>query len=140
VLIGEFGGARSAARADTPLVGVDLAVAGILETTVEPAFEYGVVVLSGTVEIDGTPIGTDELGYLGLGRNELRITSGGPARLLLLGGAPFEDSILMWWNFVARTRDEVEAAYLEWTSGSSRFGEVYSTLAPMSTPRPPWMT
>ena len=101
VLIGEFAGARSAARADTPLVGVDLAVDGMLETTVELTFEYGVVVLSGTVEIDATPIGADELGYLGIGRNELRITSGAPARLLLLGGAPFEDSILMWWNFVA---------------------------------------
>jgi hypothetical protein len=30
---------------------------------------------------------------------------------MLIGGEPFDEPIVMWWNFVARTRDEVEAAY-----------------------------
>jgi hypothetical protein len=41
----------------------------------------------------------------------------------VLGGAPFGETILMWWNFVARTTDEIVAARADWESGR-RFGEV----------------
>ena len=47
----------------------------------------------------------------------------GPVRVLLLGGAPFGESILMWWNFVARTTDEITAARDDWQA-HRRFGEV----------------
>ena len=59
-------------------------------------------------------------------------------RVLLLGGTPFEE-ILMWWNFVARTRDEMNAAYRDWESHSERFGTVASDLPRIPAPRPHWI-
>lgn len=48
---------------------------------------------------------------LGCGRRDLVLTCGRvPARELLLGAAPFGETVLMWWNFVARTTDEILAA------------------------------
>ena len=35
-------------------------------------------------------------------------------RALLLGGPPFGESIVMWWNFVGRTHEEVAAFREEW--------------------------
>jgi hypothetical protein len=45
------------------------------------------------------------------------------ARFMLLGGAPFDETILMWWNFVARTTEEIVAAREDWQAGR-RFGVV----------------
>ncbi len=45
----------------------------------------------------------------------------------------------MWWNFVARTPDEMVAAYQEWTDQSERFGRVESSLARIGAPRPHWL-
>jgi redox-sensitive bicupin YhaK (pirin superfamily) len=76
--------------------------------------------------------------YLGRGRDELRLTADAPVRVLLLGGEPF-DEILMWWNFVARTRDEMERAYRDWMEHSDRFGDVRTDLARIDAPQPSWM-
>jgi len=40
-----------------------------------------------------------------------------------LGGELFEEQIVMWWNFVARTSEEIAAAREAWASGN-RFGVV----------------
>ena len=138
VLVGELAGARSPARADTPQLGAELVVDGAVDVPLEPRFEHGFVVVDGTVATDGVTVGPDELVYLGRGRDELRLTATPGTRLLLLGGEPF-GSILMWWNFVARTRDEMEAAYREWASDSVRFGPVRTDLSRMPAPRPGWM-
>ena len=61
-----------------------------------------------------------------------------PTRALLFGGIPFEEPILMWWNFVARTQAEVTAAYEEWAAGSDRFGQVDSALSRVEVGPPPW--
>jgi len=52
------------------------------------------------------------------------VTADRPARLLLLGGEPFEEQLVMWWNFVGRDHDEIVADREEWTSGT-RFGTVH---------------
>jgi quercetin 2,3-dioxygenase len=56
---------------------------------------------------------------------------------MLLGGAPFGDAILMWWNFVARTADEIVAAREDWQAGR-RFGEVVAYSGPR-TDAPPFV-
>jgi hypothetical protein len=58
-------------------------------------------------------------------------------KALLLGGVPFPEPILMWWNFVARARDEIDAASEQWQSGDDRL-RVASSLPPMPAPRRPW--
>ena len=64
------------------------------------------------------------LAYLGEGRDECRLDVSAPARALLLGGVPFPEPLLMWWNFVARGRDEVSEARRQWSAGDERFGVV----------------
>jgi quercetin 2,3-dioxygenase len=138
VIVGELGGVRSPARTDSPLVGAELALDGAVELPLTPEFEYGMVALVGSIEIEGVHVGPDELVYLGRGRDSLRVDAAPSTRALLLGGEPF-DEILMWWNFVARTRNEMDAAYRDWESESDRFGAVHSTLPRIGAPRPTWM-
>jgi len=58
----------------------------------------------------------------------------------LLGGVPFDDRVLMWWNFVARTREEITVAQREWAAGAARFGHVDSQLSRYEVDPPPWST
>jgi redox-sensitive bicupin YhaK (pirin superfamily) len=138
VLVGEVGGARSDARRDTDHVGVDLELHSAVELPASPLFEYALVPLEGVVEVEGRVAGPGRLLYLGQGRDEIRVRSHGSARVMLIGGVPFEESILMWWNYVARTRDEISAAHREWTSRTERFAVPASSLAPIDVPGPPW--
>ena len=138
ILVGEVGGARSDARRDTDHVGVDLELRSGVELPAERMFEYGVVPLDGTVEVEGQAAGPGHLIYLGLGRDEIRLRTPQPARALLVGGTPFPEPILMWWNYVARTREEISAAHGDWTSRRERFAVPLSSLAPIDVAGPPW--
>ena len=137
VVVGALGDVTSPARRDTDHVGVDLDLRG--GESVVPlvaAHEHALVVLDGSVTVDGQAVAPGALAYLGTGRDE--ITLAGPARALLIGGAPFESEILMFWNYVARTRDEVVEAHEAWEAADGRFGTVASPLARIGSPRPPW--
>lgn len=139
MVVGELDGVRSPARTDTPLVGADLEVTGRFEVPTRASFEHAIVVLRGAAVVEGRAVAADELGYVAPGHDSVRIDAPEGARLLLLGGEPFPEPILMWWNFVARTQDEITEAHRSWEARTDRFGEVATTLAPMSTPRPPWL-
>jgi redox-sensitive bicupin YhaK (pirin superfamily) len=139
VLVGDLAGSASTARRDTDHVGVDLDLRpGVTTVPLQRHHEYALVVLAGALTIDGAPVTPGHLAYLGLGRDELALQATEPTRALLLGGAPFEAPVLMWWNFVARTRDEVDAARADWGRGAERFGETGSALARIAAPAPPW--
>ena len=76
----------------------------------------------------------DILYYLGTNREEMTLSSRDGARVLLLGGTPFGETILMWWNFVARTQEEIVRATEDWMKGD-RFGRVPGYPgAPMPAP------
>jgi quercetin 2,3-dioxygenase len=139
VLLGELDGLVSPARHDTPLVGVDLALHRGTTVPLRTDFEYAVVVLEGAVGIDGSAVVPGRLGYLGRGRDELFLDVREPTRALLLGGEPFEEPILMWWNFVGRTREEIEAAYASWQAQDDRFGTVASSLPRIPAKPPFWL-
>ncbi|HEX6393802.1 MAG TPA: pirin family protein [Acidimicrobiales bacterium] len=138
VLVGEVGGARSSARRDSDHVGVDLELSSDVELPAERSFEYAVVPLEGVVQVEGRVAEPGHLVYLGLGRDEIRLRTPDRARAVLVGGVPFEEPILMWWNYVARTREEISAAHQEWTSRSERFTVPTSSLAPIDVDGPPW--
>jgi len=136
-LVGELLGATSPARHDSPQVGAELALrAGPSSLPVRSAFEHALVVLDGSVTIEGRIVGTGQLAYLGVGRDEIAVDVTEDARLLLLGGEPFPEPVLMWWNYVARSRDEIAAAHRAWTDGDARFGTVASPLARIDVPGP----
>jgi redox-sensitive bicupin YhaK (pirin superfamily) len=137
-LVGEVAGLSSPARRDTEHMGAELDVHARATIPLSPTFEHAIVVLTGALAIDGAVVTPGHLAYLGAGRDELGLQPDGPTRALLIGGVPCTEPILMWWNFVARTRDEITAAHRDWTTRDARFGSVASPLAPMDTPPPPW--
>ena len=132
VIMGSLGGQTSPATAYSPIVAAELLLpAGSrVELPVDSAFEHGLLVDSGDVEVDGEAVPSWSLAYVAPGRSGITVSASASAsaRLLLLGGAPFAEDILMWWNFVARTHEEVVAARDEWQAGleegSERFGRV----------------
>jgi redox-sensitive bicupin YhaK (pirin superfamily) len=139
VFVGDFAGARSPARRDTEHVGVELSVrASCAVLPLRNDYEHALVVLEGRVRIDGAVVEPGVLAYLGLGRSEYRLDAAEPARALLLGGVPFPEPVLMWWNFVARTREEVSAARRQWAAADDRFGTVTSRLDRIEVDPPPW--
>lgn len=125
VILGELDGAVSPGTAYTPIVGADVALAGGAEARlpIEPDFEYAVLSMSGEAEVDGVPLQPGSMLYLGCGRSELPLRASSDAGLMLLGGEPFEEEIVMWWNFIGRSHEEIEEARRGWME-SSRFGEV----------------
>ncbi|MBX9421533.1 MULTISPECIES: pirin family protein [Streptomyces] len=125
VILGELDGAASPGTTYTPLVGADLALAAGTETSLplHPDFEYAVLAMSGEAHVDGVPVLPGSMLYLGCGRTELPLRATSDAGLMLLGGEPFDEEIVMWWNFVGRTDEEIRKAREEWMT-SDRFGEV----------------
>jgi redox-sensitive bicupin YhaK (pirin superfamily) len=121
VLTGELAGVTSPARAYSPLVGAEVSLAGEMTLPLNPDFEYAVLPLTGPVEVDGSVLERGPLLYLGRGRDDLRLA--GSASLLLLGGEPFTERIVMWWNFIGRSHDEIAADREDWMAGR-RFSPV----------------
>jgi len=141
VLVGELAGVTSPARADTDHVGAELALRrGNTIVPLRPEHEHALVVLEGAVDLgDDTVVEPGFLAYLGTGRDELPMAMTDAARVMLLGGTPFESEISMWWNFVARTHDEMDEARSAWEAGDEdRFGPVSSTLGWIAAPTTPW--
>jgi redox-sensitive bicupin YhaK (pirin superfamily) len=152
VFMGELAGMRSPATAFTPLVGAELAAVGHAQADLRlnPAFEHVIFVAAGTAEVDGTADATrptvatgtaeatgaaeaggaargtllrpGQLLYLGTGRDRAQLAAADGSRLFLLGGVPLGEPLLMWWNFVARTPEEIGAAVAQWRE--DRFGAV----------------
>ena len=144
VFAGELLGERSQAKIHTPLVGasIDVPAGSIITIPVRPDFEHGVVVTYGRAEIAGQRIIPGALVYLGPGRTGLPIVTGaGDAGIVLVGGEPLGESVLMWWNFVARTKDELTHASRDWNDGAEYLGDVRGYDGPrLVAPMPPWAT
>ena len=141
VLMGTFGGATSPGTAHTALVGVDLdlAAGADVEIPLEPDFEYGLLASSGSVSVEGAPLDRGSMLYLGTARRSVRLRAEEPSRLLLLGGEPFEEQIVMWWNFVGRSGDEIADYAEQWNAEDTRFGAVvgYDGARLEAPPLPP---
>ena len=139
VLVGGFGGVDSPARRDTEHMGVELTLRGPgTEVPLRTDYEHALVVLQGTVTVDGVPVEPGVLAYLGMGRDQCRFEVAQEARALLLGGVPFPEPILMWWNFVGRSSAELSEARRQWSADDGRFGHVRSSLGRIEVGRPPW--
>lgn len=143
VLVGELMGTRSPARADTDHHGSELRLrAGTSTLALRPEHEHAFVVLEGAVRLEsGADVGRIEPGQVALidpGLDEVALTTSGPTRAMLLGGSPFEWPVHMWWNFVGRDRDAIDAAYDDWRDGDDRFGDTGSPMERIGVGAPPW--
>jgi quercetin 2,3-dioxygenase len=136
VMMGSLGTVGSSARTDTPMVGlaVDAVQPGTAHVPLDPAFEHGVLLISGSLGVEGQPIGQGELAYLLPGREATTLSFESDTHALLLGGEPFGEQLVYSWNFVGRDRDEVRTAADEWNAGTDRFGSVASTLPRILAP------
>jgi quercetin 2,3-dioxygenase len=113
------------------IVGLDVVVhrGEALTLPIGPRREHGIFLVDGDTDFEREPLQLNTLHYLGCGRSELTLRSREGGRLLLLGGEPFSEPVLMWWNFVARTPEEIAAAREQWEEGG-HFGEVRAYQGP----------
>ncbi len=126
VFIGSLLGSTSPVTTYSPLLGAEIRIAAgtSLSVPVDPSYELGVLVDSGDLTVDGKPLAAHELGFIEPGLSSLELTASSDTRLLMLGGPPFGEKIVMWWNYIGRDHDEVVAYRAEWEalldSGTSR--------------------
>src|SRR3954465_6753744 len=127
VLAGRFGSEESPARVHTPLVAVQMVLPGpgSHRLPLEPAFEYGVLTMSGAVDVGDVTVTSGSLLYLAPGRSELMVEAPGEARVVLLGGEPFEEDLAMGWTWcggtwsAAPTRTSSRPGRIGWPDGGS---------------------
>jgi redox-sensitive bicupin YhaK (pirin superfamily) len=103
--------------------------AASLELPLDPSFEHAILLLTGDAEIEDQALDSMSLWYLGMSRSSIGFTSRNGGNVLLIGGLPFPEKILMWWNFVARTAEEIAQARSDWQH-HQRFGEVSAYNGP----------
>lgn len=132
IVLGELAGQRSPASAHTPIVGAEVRVPPDTAITVAltSEWEHALLLIDGDLSVAGTDaaasvdLDTETLVYLGTDRNAVRLSSSRGGRVFLLGGKPFADEIVMWWNFVGRSHEEIVAARDAWEASDARFGTV----------------
>ncbi|MCI2417288.1 pirin family protein [Saccharopolyspora sp. K220] len=138
VLMGELAEAESPARTYTPLLGAELSVNAdrALRLPVQAEFEHAVLAMSDGISVDDQPLANGSMLYLGPGRRDVLVRADRPARALLLGGIPFEEQLVMWWNLVGRSHEEIVQARADWEHGRTaadpdgRFGTVRGYTGP----------
>jgi redox-sensitive bicupin YhaK (pirin superfamily) len=135
VFLGSLAGQSSPVETWTPLLGaeVTLDAGGTLELDLDATYEHGVLVDTEGIVVDGTPVPRSAMAYLPVGEATLALRNDAlrPGRVLVLGGPPFGEEIVMWWNFVGRSHEDVARAREEWMAHSDRFGEVEGYAGPV---------
>ena len=122
LMMGEMNGHKSSAITYSPLIGAEITGhANKVSIPLNPQFEYGILVDRGTLLINGNLVKSANLHYLPAGSENLLIESNEYFRAMLIGGAPFDEEIIMWWNFIGRTHEEIVKMREDWESKSPRF-------------------
>lgn len=131
LFVGSLMGESSPAQVYHPMLGLEIysAKGGSLTLELNPEFEHALVVVNQSFRYGQTPLTSGNLYDFGRGTSRLTLEAEAGSRAVLVGGAPFEEHILMWWNFVARTREEIQEATRAWNQGE-RFGEVSAYRGP----------
>ena len=131
VVLGRLAGVASPATTYTPIVGAELRVppGARVRVPLDPQWEHALVGVGGDTVVHTGPeadvtLDGEHLLYLGLRRDAIEVSSTAGATLFLLGGEPFEDDIVMWWNFVGRSHEEIVEARDAWETDAPRFGRV----------------
>lgn len=123
VLAGSFMGASAPTTTFSKLIGVELRLQpGLHEFEVDPSFEHGVLSIEGELTVSGENLGVGDLFYVQAGTDKVAIRVQSAATLMLVGGRPLHEKILMWWNFIGRTHSDIVAARESWNARELRFG------------------
>jgi quercetin 2,3-dioxygenase len=124
ILVGSLHGVTSAAATYSPITAAEITLAhgGACRIEIDVSHEHGVLVTDGDATVEGIHVARGSLLHLTPGRSRLEITASGSARVLLLGGEPFPEPIVMWWNFIGRDHDEIVSMRQSWEAQDGRFG------------------
>jgi redox-sensitive bicupin YhaK (pirin superfamily) len=125
VFAGSLAGVRSPATVFSPVVGAQLRAGRDTrgELSLEPRYEHVIFMAAGTAQADGTALAPGALLYLPTGRDQVTLAAAADAELFLLGGEPLDQPVVMWWNFVGTTPQDIIDAARDWAH-SDRFGQV----------------
>lgn len=142
VILGSFNGATSPATVHTPLVGVEITAHALsqVDRPLNTLFEHGLYLLDGSASSNAADLPVKVLRYYPAGRSRIQLELSAGARLFLLGGEPFDERLVMWWNFIGRTHEEVVQARDAWedpTERANRYGVVPGDYSPERIPAPP---
>ncbi|MFW1799576.1 pirin family protein [Acinetobacter nematophilus] len=126
VLVGEFMDTVSPVQVHTELLGIDFFAKEQTKTRIplNPKFEYGFMALEGNAIVNGHELTSDNMVVLEPGISQIDVELPKGSRLLLIGGEPFESPILLWWNLVGRTQEELKTATEQWINQDARFGTI----------------
>jgi redox-sensitive bicupin YhaK (pirin superfamily) len=118
VFLGSLLGSSSPVATHSPLLGAELQVAGgaVLRIPVDVRYEHGILVDTGPVSLNGASLEAGQLGYVAPGPDAIELSAehGQSAHVLILGGTPLGEQIVMWWNFIGRTHDEIVEFRASW--------------------------
>ena len=111
----------------SPLLGAELVLepGATAYLGVDPTFEHGVLLDQGEVHASGCALAEHQLSHHPPGPRTLELAAGPQgARVVLIGGPPFEEQIVMWWNFIGRSHEEIVEARERWNAeqGQDRQG------------------
>jgi redox-sensitive bicupin YhaK (pirin superfamily) len=123
---GQFGGHTAPTTQYSPLLGVDIQFKETQTLTIpaQAGWEYGALVIAGSVAAaDGTRAAADELLFIEQAEDSFTLTAEAGSHIMLLGGEPLPHPTVIWWNFVADSRDALRRAVDDWNNASPRFGK-----------------
>ena len=124
LLIGSLFGHVSPAATYSALLGAQITL-GTNPMTIpaDTQFQYGVLPVESEISVNGEFIPPTHLRSLNDPSNSITIFGPEGTRVMLLGGEPFTEQMVMWWNFIGRDHDEIEQMRIDWQEGSDRFGQ-----------------
>ena len=117
VFLGSHAGHSCPARVFSPMVGTQLEGSGTTTLPLESTWEHGLLLVRGSASVGEHALEVGELLVFDPGPDTLTL-QGQDALVVLLGGPPFEEPLLLWWNYVARTHDEIVTARQAWIDRS----------------------
>jgi len=122
---GTYAGQTCAASYYSDIIGLDVTIqpGSTVETDMQLEYEHAIMLLEGDCLCNDQMISDKHLIVLSTNRSRISLSTNLGCRVLVIGGLPFKEKILMWWNFVARKQEEIAEARADWEA-HRRFKEV----------------
>ena len=125
------------------MVGIDVYFLedGEVTLNLEPGFEYGILVTEGQIESEGKICEQDQLFRFHdsdvANNKSIKLVAKKGTRVMFIGGEPLNNQVLLWWNFVADNKEEIEQSIIDWNNGHERFGNIDSDMKRLPAPELP---
>ncbi|WP_420138758.1 pirin family protein [Sphingomonas sp.] len=113
-IVGAMDGLSSPVKTLSEMVYAEIVMApGTRYRVPSEQIERAFYLIDGAVTVDGQPFGPSELVIL-KPHAEIVLASERGARLVIVGGEPFPEQRLIYWNFVSSRAERIEQAKQDW--------------------------